>query len=42
MVSVLYVDFETLDQVRLKDIRLLHKRLLETASPGHCSQDVGG
>ena len=29
IVSVLYVDFGTLDKVRLKDIRLLHKRLLK-------------
>ena len=28
MVSVLYVDFGTLDKVRLKDIRLLQKRFL--------------
>ena len=28
MVRVLYVDFGNLDKVRLKDIRLLHKRFL--------------
>ena len=29
MVSVLFIDFGTLDKVRLKEVRLLHKRFLQ-------------
>ena len=31
MVSVLYVDFGTVDKVKLKDVRLLHKKFLTSS-----------